>query len=139
MTQQATTPFVKSSASQMLGHGSPAIQCYDVTALAATGTITLTPATSQTNAQPFTQGRVRIKSSAVNAATTQAIGVLTGSDGTNTVVLGVALLPATAAGQNFDVIQEFSSDLQLTSLSYTVTLGGATTTATVSTELFANP
>jgi hypothetical protein len=139
MTQQATTPFVKSSASQMLGHGSPAIQCYDQTVLAATGTITLTPATSQINAQPFTQGRLRIKSSAVNAATTQGIGVLTGSDGTNTVVLASTLLPTTAAGQNFDVIQEFSSDLQLTSLSFTVTLAGATTAATISSELFANP
>jgi len=139
MTQQATSPFVQPSGNAMLGLGAPIIQTYDVTVLAATGTITLTPATSQTNAQPFTKARLRMKSSAVNAATTITIGNVTGSDGTNTVILHNAELATTAAGANFDVNMILLSDLQLTSISYTVTLAGTTTAATISSELYANP
>lgn len=135
MTQQATTPFVQTSASAMLGLGAPIIQVYDVTALTATGTITLTPA----NSVAFTKGRLRIKSSAVNAATTLAIGILTATDGTNTVELRPALLPTTAAGANFDLSSEILTDIQATSLSFTVTLAGGTQIATISSEFFANP
>lgn len=139
MTQQAQTPFIDTSSSAMMGLGAPIIQTYDVTTQAASGTITLTPSTSQPNAQPFTKGRLRIKSSGVNAATTIAIGALTGTDGTNTVLLKPALLPVTGAGQNFDISTEFISDLQLISVSFSTTLAGATTAATINSEMFANP
>ena len=136
MTQQATTPFVETSQGLMLGFGAPISNTYDVTALTATGTITLTPASPGT---PFTRGRLRIKSSAVNGSTTLAIGIITGSDGTNTVTLRGAPLATSAAGANFDLNFEIVSDLQLTSISYTVTLAGGTQLATINSELFANP
>lgn len=137
MTQQATTPFVQTSLGVMLGFGSPIVQIYDVTALTATGTITLTD--TATDAVPFTKGRIRVKSSAVNAATTAAIGIVTGTDGTTTVTLKSAPLATTAAGTGFDINFDFISDLQLTSISFTVTLAGSSTIATINTELFANP
>ena len=133
MTQQATTPFVQSSSSTMLGFGAPIVQTYDVTAQAASGTITLT------FSQPVTKGRLRIKSSGVNAVTTSAIGALTVTDGTNVVEVRGPLLAATAAGANFDIITEFCTDIQATSLSFATTLGGATTTATINSEFFGNP
>jgi hypothetical protein len=136
MTQQATTPFVETSQGLMLGFGAPISNTYDVTALTATGTITLTPTTPGT---PFTRGRLRIKSSLVNAATTLAIGIITGTDGTNTVTLRGAPLATTAVGVNFDLNIELVSDLQLTSISFTVTLAGSTQVATINSELFANP
>lgn len=133
MTQQTQTPFVNTSASAMIGLGAPIAQVYDVTAQTASGTITLTPV------NPITKGRLRIKSTGVNAATTIAIGALTGTDGTNTVILKTAILPVTTAGQNFDLSMEFLSDLQLTSVSFATTLAGATQAATINSELFANP
>jgi hypothetical protein len=135
MTQQATTPFLATSASAMLGLGAPIVQVYDVTALTVAGPTTIT----LTWPNPITKGRLRIKSSGVNAVSTIALAGLTGSDGTNTVLLKPALEPATAAGQNFDNSWEIISDLQLTSLSFAATIGGATTTATINSEFFANP
>jgi hypothetical protein len=133
MTQQLQTPFVNTSASAMLGLGAPIVQVYDVTAQTASGPITLT------FSQPITKGRLRVKSSGVNAVTTAAIGAVTVTDGTNVVVVKPALLPATAAGQNFDVSVEIITDIQATSLSFSTTLGGATTTATINSEFFGNP
>jgi hypothetical protein len=133
MTQQATSPFVNTSASAMLGLGAPIVQTYDVTAQTASGPITLT------FSQPITKGRLRVKSSGLNAATTVAIGAVTVSDGTNVVVVKPALLAATTAGQNFDVSVEIITDIQATSLTFGTTLGGATTTATINSEFFGNP
>jgi hypothetical protein len=133
MTQQATTPFVNTSASAMLGLGAPIVQTYDVTAQSASGNITLT------FSQPITKGRLRVKSSGVNAVTTIAIGAVTVTDGTNVVVVNPALLPATTAGQNFDRSIEIITDIQATSLTFGTTLGGATTTATINSEFFGNP
>src|SRR5215472_14632892 len=98
MTVQANTPFVNTSSSGMIGKGAPIIQVYDVTVLAAAGptTITLTVPNGY-----MTKGQVRLKSSAVNAATTITIGNITLSDGTNTVLSRPAQA-ATAAGQNLD-------------------------------------
>ena len=133
MTQQATSPFVNTSAALTLGMGAPIVQTYDVTAQAASGTITLT------FSQPITKGQLRIKSSALNAATTSAIGGVTVSDGTNVVVVSDPVLATTAAGQNFDRLLRFACDIQATSLSFATTLAGATTTATISSEFFGNP
>jgi hypothetical protein len=133
MTLQATTPFVNTSASAMLGLGAPIVQTYDVTAQTASGPITLT------FSQPITKGRLRVKSSGVNAVTTIAIGAVTVTDGTNVVVVNPALLPATTAGQNFDRSIEIITDIQATSLTFGTTLGGATTTATINSEFFGNP
>lgn len=133
MTQQATTPFINTSAAILLGLGAPIQNIYDVTALAATGNVVIAFPT------PVTKGQIRSKSSAVNAATTILRGAVTGTDGTNTVRLNPAWSGATAAGQNFDEIYDFASDLQITSITIPFTLGGASTIATINTEVFANP
>jgi hypothetical protein len=133
MTQQATTPFTNTSAAVLLGLGAPIANLYDVTALTATGNVVITFAT------PVTKGQIRSKSSAVNGVTTIARGNVTGTDGTNTVTLARAWPAASAAGTNFDEIYDFCSDLQLTSITIPFTLAGATTIATINTEVFANP
>jgi hypothetical protein len=133
MTAQATSPFLNTSAAVLLGLGAPIANLYDVTALTATGNVTITFAT------PVTKGQIRSKSSATNAATTALRGAVTGTDGTNTVRLQPAWVAATAAGQNFDEIYDFCSDLQLTSLTIPFTLGGGATIVTINTEVFANP
>jgi hypothetical protein len=133
MTAQATSPFLLTSAAVLLGLGAPIANIYDVTALAATGNVVITFVT------PVTKGQIRSKSSAVNGATTALRGAVTGTDGTNTVRLQPAWSAATAAGQNFDEIYDFCSDLQLTSITIPFTLGGGTTVATINTEVFANP
>jgi hypothetical protein len=117
----------------MQGLGVPAVQAYDVTALAATGTITLALSS------PCTKLQVRLKSSAVNGATTILRGAVTITDGTNTVRVQPAGAAATAAGQNFDENFDVLTDIQATSISIPVTLGGATTVATISTEVYGNP
>jgi hypothetical protein len=134
MTQQAISPFAKSSLGTMMGRGAPLVQIYDVTALAASGTINLT-----NFPMPITQGQLRIKNSAPNAATTTAIATVTGTDGTNTVILQSNVLAATAAGGYFDLLIPFNSDLQLTTISIALTLAGTTTTETIASELFGNP
>jgi hypothetical protein len=133
MTQQATTPFARTSSPLTMGMGAPIVQTYDVTVQTANGTITLT------FSQPITKGQLRVKSSGVNAATTVAIGAVTVTDGTNVAVVYGQLLPATAAGQNFDRMIRFACDIQATSLSFSTTLGGTTTAATISSEFFGNP
>lgn len=133
MTQQATTPFTSTSASLTLGMGAPIVQIYDVTVQAAGGTIVLT------FPQPITKGQLRVKSSAVNALTTIAIGNVTVTDGTNVVIVHPSTEPATAAGQNFDVLMRFACDIQATSLSFATTLTGASQVATINSEFFGNP
>lgn len=133
MTAQATTPFLNTSAAVLLGLGAPIANIYDVTALAATGNITITFPVA------VTKGQIRSKSSATNAATTALRGAVTATDGTNTVRIQPAWAATTAAGQNFDETYDFVSDLQITSITIPFTLAGATTTTTISTEVFANP
>jgi len=134
MTAQASSPFLQPSAAVMLGLGTPIVQAYDVTALVAAGpgTITLTFPVACTKLQ------IRIKSSAVNGVTTILRGNISLTDGTNTTVVQPART-VTAAGANFDEIWEIVTDLQATSLSFPVTLAGATTTATINTEVYGNP
>lgn len=117
----------------MGGLGVAGVSVYDQTVLAASGTVTI-PLPS-----PCTKLRIRIKSSGVNAATTIAIGNINLSDGTNTVQAGTAALATTAAGVNFDLNRELLTDIQAISISFVVTLAGATTTATISTEVYGNP
>jgi hypothetical protein len=133
MTQQATTPFKNTSAALVLGMGAPIVQVYDVTAQTANGTITLTWS------QPITKGQLRVKSSALNAATTASIGAVTVTDGTNVVVVYGQLLPGTTAGQAFDRLIRFACEIQATSLSFSTTLGGTTVAATINSEFFGNP
>lgn len=133
MTAQTSSPFTQSSIATMLGFGAPIVTTYDQTALTATGTITLT------FSQAITKGRLRVKSGSTNAATTLAIGNVTVTDGTNTVIVRQAWLATTSAGTNFDQILEFCTDIQATSLSFTVTLAGATQASTISSEFFGNP
>jgi hypothetical protein len=136
MAQQSSTPFVQTALGTMLGFGAPLVQYYDSTALTATGTITLTGWTGPA----ITKGKLRIKSAAVNAATTIAIGNITATDGTNTVIIKGTALATTSAGSGlFDFLYEWASDLQVTSISFTVTLAGSSTIATIDSELFANP
>jgi len=132
MTQQATTPFVNPIAG-VTGMGTTIVQVYDVTAQTASGTITLTLP------QAITKGKMRIKSTAVNASTTTAIGAVTATDGTNPVQISAALLPTTAAGARFDLLLDFACDIQATSISFATTLAGATQAATINTELYGNP
>jgi hypothetical protein len=135
MTQQASTPFTNTSAAAMLGLGAPIAQVYDVTALAAAGptTITLPLPVACTKLQ------IRIKSSAVNGVTTILRGNVTVTDGTNVAVVQPARAAATAAGANFDENFDVYTDLQATSISFPVTLAGATLIATINTEVFGNP
>lgn len=135
MTAQATSPFTQPSAAALLGLGCPIVQSYDVTALAAVGPTTITIPLSQA----CTKLQMRIKTSAVNAATTILRGNVTITDGTNTAVVQPARAVATAAGANFDENFDILTDLQATSISYPVTLGGGTTIATVNTEVYGNP
>jgi hypothetical protein len=123
----------------MTGLGAPILSFFDVTALTATGTITLNLANAGINAVPITKGRLRIKTTAVNAATTTAIGAVSVTDGTNTVQASAALLAVTAVGTAIDIHIDIYSELQVNSISFTVTLAGSATVATVSTEFFANP
>jgi len=136
MTAQASTPFTQTSAGAMVGLGVAAVQAYDATALAAAGPTTITIPLAPV---PCTKLQVRIKSSAVNAVSTILRGQVTVTDGTNTVVVQQARAAATAAGANFDENFDVFTDIQATSLSFPVTLAGATTTATINTEVFGNP
>ena len=135
MTQQAFTPFTQTSASTMLGLGAPIVQAYDTTVLAAAGPTTIT----LTFSGPVSKGRLRIKSNATNGATTIAIGTITMTDGVSTVLVKPSALPVTGAGQNFDVSFELVTDMNATSLSFAVTLAGATMATTILTEFFGNP
>jgi hypothetical protein len=136
MTAQATSPFLQPSAAAMLGLGFPIVNVFDVTALAAVGPTTITlpiPAPGATKLQ------VRIKTSAVNAATTILRGAVSVTDGTNTVGVQPARAAATAAGANFDENFDVYVDINVTSISFPVTLGGGTTIATINTEVYGNP
>lgn len=133
MTVQASSPFLQPSGNSLMGLGVSNTQVYDVTVLAASGNIVITLP------QICTKGRLRIKSSGVNAATTIAIGAITGTDGTNTVQFGGVGFAATPAGVNFELLKELLTDLQLTSITIPVTLAGATTAATISTEFYGIP
>ena len=136
-------PFINPVSQVMPGYGSPS--CYG----AATSPLTVagptsiiiantstTPATGGTpfnlnGAPPPSRGKYHIRSSAVNAATTTSIAV-TATDGTTTLLIGTV---TAAAGMALDETREFNTDLSITSISFAVTLAGATTTATFDAEV----
>ena len=80
-------------------------------------------------------GIVRVKTTSVNAATT-ITWKLTGTDGSTTQQL-VPPTPVSAAGTNIDNNAEFYTDLNLTSL--TVSLTSGVNTATYDVEIAAVP
>jgi hypothetical protein len=135
MTLQASSPFLQSSQGTMTGLGVPVVSVYDVTALAAAGPTNITIALPT----PCTKIRVRQKSSLVNAATTILRGAVTITDGVNTTRVQPAVTAASAAGQNTDENFDIYTDLQTTSITIPITLAGATTIATMNTEVFGNP
>lgn len=137
MTAKTASTCTYSAQGILNGLGTPIVSAYDQTALTATGTITI--ATSN-NGQGIRQGKIRIQTSSVNGATTTAIGAITCTDGTNTVQLGsTTRIATTAAGTVIDFITEFITAIFATSFSFTVTLGGGSTIATVNSEIFGTP
>jgi hypothetical protein len=143
--------FINSVRNILPGFGSPAYNGQLLgQALTAAGPTTLTigsTTTTPAGGTPFNldgsagprAGYWRLRSSAVNGATTFA-ATITASDGTNTWVIGA--VGVTAAGALVDRIGEFNVDepqsatlTGLTSISAAITLGGGTTTATVDFEV----
>lgn len=116
-----------------MGIGSPILQAFDVTALAATGNITIN------FGKGVSKFQVRCKSSATNGVTTILRGVVTATDGTNVYRVAAPWNSATAAGQNFDEIYDVVLDIWATSITIAYTLGGATTVTTINTEIYGNP
>lgn len=138
MSAKTATTCVNSAQGILNGLGVPIVSAYDQTALTATGTIVIPTVT--TGGQGITRGKIRIQSSAVNGATTTAVGNITCTDGTNTVQVGSTnRISATAAGVTFDFITEFIVGILATSFSIPVTLAGGTTIATINTEIFGTP
>jgi hypothetical protein len=84
------------------------------------------------------RGWVRVKTSSINAATTALVCSVRGTDGTTTVFLDAQanLLPGAAANQAVDVLLPFMSDLNMTSITVSVTT--TTNVATVDIEAALN-
>lgn len=140
MAAQKASTCTQSAQGILNGLGVPIVSVYDQTALTATGTITLN--TNTNNGIGITRGLIRIQAGlgTVNAATTCAIGAITGTNGTNTVQLGATnRLATTAAGVVWDLLVDFICAILCTSISFTVTLAGATQAATINTEIFGTP
>lgn len=141
MAAQKSSTCTQSSQGILCGYlGSPIVSAYDQTALTATGTITVP--TNSNNGVGISRGLIRIQAGlgTVNAATVCAIGAITGTNGTNTVQLGATnRLAATAAGTVWDLLADFVCAILVTSISFTVTLSGGTTIATINTEVFGTP
>jgi len=134
MAAKTTTTCTNTAAGTLPGFGAYSQTGFDQTALTSTGSITVT----MTGA--VTKGKIRIQFSAVNAATTIAVGAITATDGTNTVQVGAtARVSATSAGTVVDLITEFVIGINATSFTIPVTLGGSTQAATVNTEIYGNP
>jgi hypothetical protein len=86
-------------------------------------------------APPPSCGKYRIRSNTVNGSTTTSI-VITVTDGTTTLQVGAA---TATAGIAIDETKEFKTDLQITSISFAITLGGSTFTASFDAEVSMNP
>lgn len=135
MAAKTASTCVNTAQGTLPGFGAPIQSAFDQATLAATGTITV-----PIPAPGITKGKIRIQTSGVNAATTTAIGAITATDGTTTVQVGAtARVSTTAAGVAIDLISEFVLGINATSFSFAATLAGATTAATVNTEIFGNP
>lgn len=139
-------PFINPISQSMPGFGSPsyygaATQVITTTTGLTTLVIANTSTTPSSNGTPFntsggpppSRGKVRIRATAINASTTVAV-TITVTDGTTTAQ--IAVIPATVAGlAAFDYSFEFTTDLSITSVSFNVTLGGGTFTATIDAEV----
>lgn len=138
--------FTKSITQAMPGYGSGSNYGYGIAPLTATGSLTVAAATTTpaTGGQPFnlnggpppSRGLLRLRSSSTNVATTQAVAV-TATDGTTT--LNIAAVSVTTAGQDFERTFEINTDLGITSITATNTLGGGTTVTTLEMEFSLNP
>lgn len=144
-----TLPFLNPVSQVMPGFGAPACngsgtQVITTTAGPTTLTIAAASTTPSAGGTPFnlngspppSGGKIRIRTSAVNASTTTAI-TITVTDGTTT--LQVDQIGPTAAGGLIDETTNFRTDLAITSVSIAVTLGGSVFTATIDWEVSLNP
>jgi hypothetical protein len=141
-------PFINSVAQSMPGFGSAAnygaaTQTITTTAGPTAIVIAATTTTPSSGGTPFnldgapppSRGKYHIRSNTVNASTTTSITV-TATDGTTTVLIGTV---TAAAGIALDETREFNTDLSLTSLSFNITLGGSTFTASFDIEVSMTP
>ena len=83
-------------------------------------------------------GKIRVKTTAAPASSTITGIVITGTDGTTTVTLGSYAYVATTAAQLVDLLFEFISELNLTTVTVTITEAGGTA-PTADIELAGNP
>ena len=95
---------------------------------AAFGKTLRLPSGSASFSPTCSRGKVRLKVTPGTNGTGQ-ITSITGTDGTTTVVLYDGDANASAANQVQDFVWEFMTDLNLTSITITATVGTATATA----------
>ena len=137
-------PFINPVSQAMPGYGSPsnygaATQTITTTAGPTTMTIAATTTTPSAGGTAFnldggpppSRGKFRIRSNTVNGSTTTSV-IITCTDGTTTLQIGAV---TAAAGVAIDETREFTTDLSLTSISFAITLGGSTFTASFDVEV----
>jgi hypothetical protein len=140
-------PFVNTVAQSMPGFGSPS--CYGAatiavtTAAAYTVTIAATTTTPSSGGTPFnanggpapTRGKIRFRLSTINASTVVSSVLLTVTDGTTIEVIDLFGPVAAGVATNIDYTQEFTTDLNITSVSVVATTTTATTASTLDVEV----
>jgi hypothetical protein len=124
--------FVNSVATIFPGMGSPSqrVTKLDQAQAAGTSTYTLTAA-----APGVRKGYIRVRTKAVNGATTTTSIKCTASDGTTTVVIFFEGGGLGAAGEAIDMVQQFNLDIN--AVTFVVTVITATNACTVDVELVA--
>jgi hypothetical protein len=140
-------PFVNTVAQSMPGYGSPS--CYGAatipvtTAAAYTVTIGATSTTPSTGGTPFnanggpapTRGKVRFRLSTINASTVVSSVLMTVTDGTTIEAIDLFGPVAAGVATNIDYAQDFTTDLNITSISVVATTTTATTSSTLDVEV----
>ena len=140
-------PFVNPVSQSMPGFGSPS--CYGAatipvtTAAAYTATIAATTTTPSTGGTPFNanggpapaRGKIHARLSAINASTVVTSIVFTVTDGTTTEVVDFIGPFAAGVATNVDYTTEFTTDLNITSVSVVATTTTATTASTLDVEV----
>lgn len=140
-------PFVNTVAQSMPGFGSPS--CYGSATIpvttAATYTVTIAAATTTpaTGGTPFnanggpapTRGKIRFRLSTINASTVVSSVVITVTDGTTIETIDLFGPVAAGVATNIDYTQEFTTDLNITSVSVVATTTTATTASTLDVEV----
>jgi hypothetical protein len=99
--------------------------------------LSATTTTTQTLTSAVRNGRIRVKYSAVNGATTLQTKI-TMTDGTTTFVV-LPTTPVSTAGDLQDFVIDYNLDINANSISVVSTLAGATQTATLDIEVAGNP